>query len=74
MACQLAPPKANPDEFAIETMNQLLGGTFTSRINMNLREGKHWSYGARSKLHRRPRTAPVLSLPRRSRAIRPRKR
>ncbi|HEX6105249.1 MAG TPA: insulinase family protein, partial [Gemmatimonadales bacterium] len=42
----LAPPKANPDEPAIETMNTVLGGTFTSRINMNLRESKHWSYGA----------------------------
>jgi predicted Zn-dependent peptidase len=28
----------------------VLGGTFTSRINMNLREDKHWSYGARSSL------------------------
>jgi len=28
----------------------VLGGTFTSRINMNLRETKHWSYGARSAL------------------------
>ena len=26
----------------------ILGGDFTSRINMNLREDKHWSYGARS--------------------------
>ncbi|MBA3259581.1 MAG: insulinase family protein, partial [Gemmatimonadales bacterium] len=42
----LAAPKANPDEPAIETMNQVLGGSFTSRINMNLREDKHWSYGA----------------------------
>jgi len=29
-------------------MNNILGGDFTSRINMNLREDKHWSYGARS--------------------------
>jgi len=29
-------------------MNQILGGTFTSRMNMNLREDKHWSYGART--------------------------
>ena len=42
----VAPPKANPDEPAIETMNQVLGGSFTSRVNMNLREDKHWSYGA----------------------------
>ena len=44
----LAPPKANPNELAIELMNKLLGGDFTSRINMNLREDKHWTYGARS--------------------------
>jgi len=31
-------------------MNQFLGGSFTSRINMNLREDKHWSYGARSRI------------------------
>lgn len=46
----IAPPKANPDEIAIETMNNILGGSFTSRVNMNLREDKHWSYGARSLL------------------------
>ncbi len=45
-----APPTNNPDEIAIETMNAILGGSFTSRINMNLREDKHWSYGARSML------------------------
>ena len=41
-----APPKANPDEPAIETMNAVLGSDFGSRLNMNLREDKHWSYGA----------------------------
>jgi zinc protease len=49
-AGELAPPKNNPDEIAIETMNNILGGTFTSRINMNLREDKHWSYGSRSSI------------------------
>ena len=47
---QLAPPKSNPEEIAIETMNNILGGTFTSRLNMNLREDKHWSYGVHSVL------------------------
>lgn len=42
----LAPPKSNPDEVALEIMNAILGGQFISRINMNLREDKHWSYGA----------------------------
>ncbi len=29
-----------------QAMNTVLGGQFTSRVNMNLREDKHWSYGA----------------------------
>ena len=29
-------------------MNTVLGGAFTSRVNMNLREDKHWSYGAQT--------------------------
>jgi zinc protease len=41
-------PKDNPNEVAIETMNTILGGAFTSRLNMNLREDKHWSYGVRT--------------------------
>ncbi len=46
IAGHVAPPKANPQEVAIETMNGVLGGDFSSRVNMNLREDKHWSYGA----------------------------
>lgn len=42
----LIVPKSDPDDLAIETMNDILGGVFTSRINMNLREDKHWSYGS----------------------------
>ncbi len=48
MAGQVAPPRANPDEPAIEVLNNVLGGSFVSRLNMNLREDKHWSYGAAS--------------------------
>ncbi len=43
-----APPTNNPHEASIETMNAILGGDFASRINQNIREEKHWSYGARS--------------------------
>jgi zinc protease len=46
IAGDVAPPKANPDEPAIETMNAVLGSDFGSRLNMNLREDKHWAYGA----------------------------
>ncbi|HUJ20947.1 MAG TPA: pitrilysin family protein [Bryobacteraceae bacterium] len=48
LAGEIAPPKNNPEEIAIETMNAILGGEFGARINMNLREDKHWSYGAQS--------------------------
>ena len=48
MAGHVAPPRNNPDEIAIEAMNNVLGGNFSARINMNLREDKHWSYGATS--------------------------
>jgi len=47
-AGQLAPQKNSPDDIAFEAMNTILGGAFTSRINMNIRENKHWSYGART--------------------------
>jgi len=32
----------------LNAMNNILGGDFVSRLNMNLREDKHWSYGAGS--------------------------
>jgi zinc protease len=44
----LTVPKANPDEAAIQLMTDVFGGGSTARINMNLREDKHWSYGAYS--------------------------
>jgi zinc protease len=46
----VAPPRATPDNIAIEAMNNSLGGMFGARLNMNLREDKHWSYGVRTVL------------------------
>ena len=46
----VAPSSAAPNAIEMDTMNDVLGGTFTSRLNMNLREDKHWSYGVRSSL------------------------
>ena len=46
IAGHVAPPKSNPKEVAIQTMNGVLGSDFSSRVNMNLREDKHWAYGA----------------------------
>ena len=50
IAGRLVPPKANANEIGIQTANDIFGGDFTSRINLNLREDKHWTYGARSLL------------------------
>lgn len=46
----IAPPTANPQEIAITAMNDELGGSFGSRLNMNIREDKHWSYGVGTRL------------------------
>jgi len=46
LAGQVGLPKSDPDEIAVETVNTILGGAFTSRVNLNLRENKHWTYGA----------------------------
>ena len=48
LAGLLAPPTTADNNLEIQTMNGAFGGTFTSRLNMNLREDKHWAYGAGS--------------------------
>ncbi len=45
-----APTRMDPAYPIYQTANAILGDGFLSRINMNLREDKHWSYGARSAL------------------------
>ena len=62
IAGNVAPPKANPDEPAIETMTAVLGSDFGSRLNMNLREDKHWSYGAYSFIRDARGPRPFLAL------------
>ena len=42
----LVPGLGSARDLALEAMNGVLGGSFTARINMNLREDKGWSYGA----------------------------
>lgn len=51
IAGTLAPPPDPQTEIALETMNNIFGGTFGARLNMNIREDKHWSYGAGSVLY-----------------------
>ncbi|MFN7142701.1 MAG: M16 family metallopeptidase [Myxococcota bacterium] len=45
----LAAP-TEPEWFPLLLANQAVGGQFTARLNMNLREEKGWTYGARSGL------------------------
>ncbi len=46
----------DPDEPATVVLNQVLGGMFSSRLNLKLREEKQWTYGAFSSFE--PRLAP----------------
>ncbi len=41
-------PRSTPDYYALRVMNNLLGGSFTSRLMQNLRELHGYTYGARS--------------------------
>jgi zinc protease len=59
---QLAPPRNDPDAIPLELVNNVFGGSFSSRINMNLREDKHWSYGVRSLLPPARGQRPYLTL------------
>jgi predicted Zn-dependent peptidase len=47
-ASQVVPSTMDPGATRFDIANGVLGGDFTSRLNMNLREDKHWSYGART--------------------------
>jgi zinc protease len=53
--------RTSPDYPALAVMNTLLGGSFTSRLNMNLRESKGYSYGANSGFTWRVAPGPFLA-------------
>lgn len=50
VAGRMLPEMDLPQRLALTLTNDVFGGIFTSRLNMNLREQKHWSYGARSRV------------------------
>lgn len=50
MAGQIALSSSDARFFDLNAVNEVLGGNFSSRLNMNLREDKGWSYGARSRI------------------------
>jgi len=45
---QVGVARATPDYFPLLVLNSMLGGAFVSRINLNLREDKGYTYGART--------------------------
>jgi predicted Zn-dependent peptidase len=52
--------RSTPDYPALLVMNMILGGQFVSRINMNLREEKGYTYGARTSFEFRKGPGPFL--------------
>ena len=60
VAGQLMPAIGSSDEIDIDLMNRVIGGSFTSRLNMNLREDKSWSYGVRTRLSQYKGPRPML--------------
>lgn len=48
LAGHVTPPTATENNLELTAMNDILGGSFTSRLNSNLREAKGWSYGVSS--------------------------
>jgi zinc protease len=53
-------PRGHPEYFPIVVMNALLGGLFSSRINLNLRERNAFTYGARSSFEWRRGAGPFV--------------
>lgn len=51
IAGQLLPSSTDNRSLALNITNDILGGKFSARLNMNLREDKHWSYGAYSRIN-----------------------
>jgi zinc protease len=45
--------RSTPDYFALQVLNTVLGGSFTSRLNQNLRETHGYAYGANSRFDMR---------------------
>lgn len=53
--------RTSPDYYALQVMNTILGGSFSSRLNQNLRETKGYTYGAASAFQYRPLPGPFYA-------------
>jgi predicted Zn-dependent peptidase len=54
-------PRSTPDYFTLEVLNTILGGSFTSRLNQNLREEHGYAYGASSRFDMRLSAGPFMA-------------
>lgn len=54
-------PRSTKDYFALNVLNTILGGSFTSRLNQNLRETHGYTYGARSRFDMRQSAGPFTA-------------
>jgi zinc protease len=61
LAASLGAQRSSPDYVPLEVMNTALGGLFSSRINMNLREEHGYTYGAQSFFNYRRAVGPFLA-------------
>jgi len=57
----VAVPRSTPDFFPIQVMNTVLGGSFSSRLNLNLREKNGYTYGATSLFDMRSAAGPFIA-------------
>ena len=59
--CRIGVDRTSADYFPILVMNTILGGSFTSRLNSNLREKNGYAYGANSGFSMRPYPGPFTA-------------
>ena len=58
----LGVPRSTPDYFPIQVLNTVLGGAFSSRLNLNLREKNGYTYGAASSFDMRVTAGPFAAM------------
>lgn len=58
---RIGAARSTPDYYALDVLNTILGGSFTSRLNQNLRERNGYSYGAGSAFVFRPVAGPFVA-------------
>jgi predicted Zn-dependent peptidase len=58
---RIGVPRSTPDFFPLQVLNTILGGSFTSRLNNNLREVHGYAYGASSAFDMRGAAGPFYA-------------